>query len=101
MNETFGIDQRDHDGVPVIVVSGEIDLATAPELRTRIQRELAAGHPRIIIDLLGVSFLDSTALGVMVGGLKQCRAAGGDLELLVAEARILKIFDITGLSEVF
>jgi len=54
-----------------------------------------------VVDLLGVTFLDSTALGVLVGALKRCREAGGDLRLVIAEPRILKVFEITGLTEVF
>ena len=54
-----------------------------------------------MLDLLGVTFLDSTALGVLVGALKRCRELGGDLHVVVADPRIVKIFEITGLTNVF
>jgi anti-sigma B factor antagonist len=101
MDQPFEITQKEHSGHPVIVVAGEIDVATAPELRDRLQAQVAAGHSTIIVDLLNVTFLDSTALGVLVGVLKRCREADGELQLVVTEARILKIFEITGLTEVF
>jgi anti-sigma B factor antagonist len=101
VEDVFAIDQHERNGVPVLTVRGEIDLATAPALRSAIQSELAAGRSRITVDLLGVTFLDSTALGVLVGGMKQCQAAGGDLDLVISEPRIIKIFEITGLTDVF
>ena len=48
-----------------------------------------------------VGFLDSTGLGVLVGGLKRVRAHDGSLDLVCTQQRILKIFRITGLTEVF
>ena len=54
-----------------------------------------------MLDLLGVTFLDSTALGVLVGALKRCRELGGELHVVVADPRIMKIFEITGLTSVF
>jgi anti-sigma B factor antagonist len=101
MNEIFEINETEHGGVPVVAVTGEIDVATAPQLRDRLLAQTAAGKSTIIVDLLGVTFLDSTALGVMVGGLKRCRESGGDLRLLIVEPRILKVFEITGLTDVF
>jgi len=101
MDDTFEINQTEHDGVPILHVRGEIDVATAPQLRDHLQSCVAKNKSTIIVDLLAVTFLDSTALGVMVGGLKRCREGGGDLHLVIAEPRILKVFEITGLTEVF
>lgn len=86
---------------PVIAVSGEIDVATAPQLRECLHGVIAQGDATVVLDLLGVTFLDSTALGVLVGALKRCREAGGDLQVVVADPRIMKIFEITGLTSVF
>ena len=55
----------------------------------------------IIVDLEGVDFLDSTGLGVLVGGLKRLRSHEGDLVLVCTQSRILKVFEITGLTKVF
>jgi anti-sigma B factor antagonist len=54
-----------------------------------------------VVDLEAVEFLDSTGLGVLVGGLKKVRTYGGSLELVCTQERLLKIFRITGLSKVF
>jgi anti-sigma B factor antagonist len=101
MDQEFHIEERPDGDVPVIAVSGEIDVATAPQLRETLQGVISRGKKTIVLDLLGVTFLDSTALGVLVGALKRCRDAGGDLQVVVAEPRILKIFEITGLTSVF
>jgi anti-sigma B factor antagonist len=101
MDQSFKIEDVEIDGVPVVSASGEIDVATAPPLRDRLQALTTSGRSTIVVDLLGVTFLDSTALGVLVGALKRCREAGGDLPLVIEEPRILKVFEITGLTGVF
>lgn len=101
MEENFDISEEERDGVAVTSVKGEIDVATAPQLRERLQRQASAGAATIIVDLLNVTFLDSTALGVLVGALKRSREAGGELRLVIEQPRILKVFEITGLTDVF
>lgn len=101
MDQEFHIEERAGSTPPVIAVSGEIDVATAPQLRECLHGVIAQGEGTVILDLLGVTFLDSTALGVLVGALKRCRELGGDLHLVVADPRIVKIFEITGLTNVF
>jgi anti-sigma B factor antagonist len=92
---------RDIGGVSVVAVKGEIDVYTAPRLRDRITDLVGSGTYRIVVDLEGVEFLDSTGLGVLVGGLKKVRAHGGSLQLVCTQERLLKIFRITGLAKVF
>ncbi len=92
---------RDVNGRIVVDVTGEIDVYTAPKLRDRITELVADGVYDIVIDMEGVEFLDSTGLGVLVGGLKKVRAHEGSLSLVCTQDRLLKIFQITGLSKVF
>ena len=82
----------------VLAVGGEIDVYTAPQLRQRLI-ELADEGKSLIVEQ--VDFLDSTGLGVLVGGLKRARAQDGLLNLVCTQERILKIFRITGLEKVF
>lgn len=89
------------DDVALITVSGEIDVATAPRLRERLLDAVNDGARRLIVDLTPVVFMDSTALGVLVGGLKRMRAVDGDLVLVCTAERLLKLFRITRLSKVF
>jgi anti-sigma B factor antagonist len=92
---------REAGGRTVVAVGGEIDVYTAPRLRDTITDLVAAGSYDLIIDMERVEFLDSTGLGVLVGGLKKVRAHDGSLELVCNQDRLLKIFKITGLSKVF
>jgi anti-sigma B factor antagonist len=85
----------------VLEVAGEIDVYTAPQLRERLVELVESGARRVVVDLGRVEFLDSTGLGVLVGALKRLRGVGGELSLVCAQERLLKIFRITGLDRVF
>ncbi|WP_380169422.1 STAS domain-containing protein [Jannaschia sp. R86511] len=85
----------------VVEVGGEIDVYTAPQLRSALNDAVAAGARHLVVDMSGTEFLDSTGLGVLVGGLKRVRTMDGDLELVCASEKILKVFRITGLTKVF
>jgi anti-sigma B factor antagonist len=84
----------------VITVSGEVDLASSPDLDTSIIAAIASGAASVVIDLTNVSFMDSSGLGVIVRGLKRCREADKDLDLVITNERVLKVFGITGLDQV-
>ncbi|GAA4122292.1 anti-sigma factor antagonist BldG [Nocardioides fonticola] len=92
---------RETDGRTIVSVGGEIDVYTAPKLRDKITELVGAGVYDLIIDMEAVEFLDSTGLGVLVGGLKKVRANQGSLQLVCTQDRLLKIFRITGLAKVF
>jgi anti-sigma B factor antagonist len=85
----------------VVSVGGEIDVYTAPKLREQLVDLVNAGQYHLVVDMEDVEFLDSTGLGVLVGGLKRVRAHEGSLRLVCTQERILKIFRITGLTKVF
>ena len=101
MDLTFEVAERRVDGVSVVTVTGEIDVATAPGLRECLVKQEADGVSAIVVDLSGVSFIDSTALGVLVGAYRRQVEAGGTLKLVVTEPRILKVLEITALTSVF
>ncbi|WP_446685221.1 STAS domain-containing protein [Kribbella deserti] len=85
----------------VVEVGGEIDVYTAPKLRETLVSLVDAGNHHLVLDLEKVEFLDSTGLGVLVGGLKRVRTNDGSLALVCTQERLLKIFRITGLDKVF
>src|SRR5882757_1152980 len=85
----------------IVEVGGEIDVYTAPKLREQLVELVNDGSYHLVVDMEGVDFLDSTGLGVLVGGLKRVRAHEGSLRLVCNQERILKIFRITGLTKVF
>ena len=85
----------------VIELGGEVDLYTAPEFKERLLQLIEEGKSRVVVDLTKATFIDSTTLGVLVGGVKRLRPSGGSLALVCADQNILKIFEITGLDRVF
>lgn len=95
------LETREQDGHTLVAVGGEIDVYTAPRLRDKITELVNSGHHSLIIDMENVDFLDSTGLGVLVGGLKKIRAQDGTMSLICSQDRLLKIFKITGLAKVF
>jgi anti-sigma B factor antagonist len=97
----LSVTSRQEGDRTVISVSGEIDVYTAPSLRERLNELVASGHYNLVVDMEGVEFLDSTGLGVLVGGLKRVRSHDGTLRLVCAQEKILKVFRITGLTKVF
>jgi anti-sigma B factor antagonist len=101
MEMTFEIEDVRSGEVPVVRVAGEIDVATAPSLREHLAAHESAGVPVVVVDLTDVTFVDSTALGVLVGAYRRLGDAGSALRLVVTEARILKVLEITDLMSVF
>ena len=89
------------DGIEVIDVEGKIDISTAPRLRELLIDLVSTDNCQLIVNMDKVEFLDSTGLGVLVGGLKRVRAHDGSLDLACTRERILKLFRITGLTKVF
>jgi anti-sigma B factor antagonist len=85
----------------LIELGGEIDLYTAPEFKERMGAVIDEGKTRVVVDLSQATFIDSTTLGVLVGGVKRLRPAGGSLALVCTDENIIKIFEITGLDRVF
>ncbi|HEY2430126.1 MAG TPA: STAS domain-containing protein [Acidimicrobiales bacterium] len=97
----FQLDVATGDEGVLITLSGELDLATAPELWAAIDAALAEGHQRLVLDLSGLGFVDSTGLGVFVRAGKELRASGGGLTLRRPGERVAKLLEITRLEEVF
>lgn len=95
------IPDHDTDDWTVLAASGEIDVAAAPGLRERLGELIDGGTTQLVVDLERVDFIDSTGLGVLVGAVRRARSAEGDLRLVCTNTRLLKVFDVTGLGEVF
>ena len=100
MNFDINTEQLD-EGAYVISLSGEVDLYTAPEFKAQLLDVIAKGGKRIVVDFTDTTFIDSTTLGVLVGGVKRLRPNGGQLTLVCSDQNITKIFEITGLDKVF
>jgi anti-sigma B factor antagonist len=93
-------DERPAPRVTVLVLHGGADLHAAPELRDRLGAAIDAGDSGIVVDLTKTSFLDSTALGVLLGALKRLRESDGRIQIVASRPEIRRIFEITLLDQV-
>jgi anti-sigma B factor antagonist len=100
MNFDIKTEQLAND-VYVISLSGEVDLYTAPEFKQQLLDIINQGGKDVVVDFTNTTFIDSTTLGVLVGGVKRLRPNDGQLSLVCSDRNITKIFEITGLDRVF
>src|SRR4029079_15035776 len=94
-------DEELGDGKYIISLSGEVDLYTAPEFKQELLDAIGKGAKEVVVDFSSTTFIDSTTLGVLVGGVKRLRTNEGQLSLVCSDRNITKIFEITGLDRVF
>ena len=84
----------------VLQITGDLDAYTAPALRQRMLDLGDDGVVHVIADMRQVDFLDSTGLGVLIGGLKRVREHGGSLAPVITKSGVLKVLQVTGLTTV-
>jgi anti-sigma B factor antagonist len=91
---------HDHGPDTVVAPAGELDIYTIPALRETLLDLIAADRTRIVVDLGAVTFLDSTALGVLVGAYKRLATMGGRLRVVCPAGPLAEVFRVTGLDGV-
>lgn len=102
MSDLFRVSsERVGDGLGVVALSGELDIYTAPQFKECMLEILDAGVDRLVVDLSDVTFIDSTALGVLIGGVRRVHTAGGAMALVVTSRAVERVLSITGLDRVF
>jgi anti-sigma B factor antagonist len=85
----------------VISLAGEVDLYTCPEFKAELLRVISDGATLVAVDLTETTFIDSTALGVLLRGVERLRQKGGRLTVVCVDPNMTKIFEVTGLNRVF
>lgn len=95
------ISSQSHAHYVIVAVRGEIDLYTAPQLRSEFVHALDNGARRLIVDMSRVEFCDSTGISVLLSAMKRSREKGGDLILVAPNPAVTKILEVTGLDAVF
>ena len=89
----------DSDGYRIVKPTGDLDVYTVGSLRDAIGRMIEESTPKVVVDLDGVPFMDSSGLGALMGGVRRLREAGGDLAIACTREQHLKLFAITGFGE--
>ena len=100
-NNELQIDVQRNDAALVVVPQGEIDLSRSPILRSELSKLLGERPGRIVIDLSGVSYMDSSGVATLVEALQQCRTNETSLTLCCLQERVKSIFEIARLDMVF
>jgi anti-anti-sigma factor len=90
----------DHDGYAVVTVAGEVDVTTGSLLREPLHDLVRGGSLHHVADLRGVTFLDSTGLGILVGDHKRLRDRGGSLQLVCGSGPVTRVLRVTGVGRV-
>ena len=101
LNSLCSFETSHRDGVSTVEVRGELDSYTTPDLAEVFTSLALDGRRQIVVDLGGVTFVDSTAMGVLVSGLKLFRSYGGDVRLRAAPPQLRKVSKLIGLEDVF
>ena len=84
--------------IALVSVSGELDLHAEPELRAALDAAELLGCPTVVVDLSGVSFMDSTACGVLVGEAKRRRRDHGELVLVSNANGAGRVLEVSGID---
>jgi anti-sigma B factor antagonist len=92
---------RQEGNVVVLSLKGEMDVASAPTAMEIFQGIVEGGKPQLLVDLSGISFMDSTGLGVFVKVFKQLQKAGGSVKFACPQPLVSKVFTITGMNKLF
>ena len=100
MGEVHTETSDSYPGIPIVSAVGEVDLAIAPTMETHIANALGQNSD-LIVDLTGASFIDSVALGVLTWALERTDEGEHRLFLVADDPRILRVFELTGLTESF
>ena len=79
---------------------GRLNMTSAPEFRRYLDAVLEEGASHIVVDLAGTSFIDSSGLGALIGGLKQARSRGGDLRIAAPSEQVRMVLGLTNLDRV-
>jgi anti-sigma B factor antagonist len=90
-----------HENIAILRLKGRFDAHEVAAVREWISEQLAADRTRLVVNLAGVNFIDSSALSVLVQGLKHSREKGGDLSLCAFQQPVRVIFELTRLDKAF
>ena len=96
----LGIDVQQVTGIPVLKVTGEIDIYTAPMFKQAVVNMVTEGSKNVIIDLSGVTFMDSSGFGTLLGATRRLRPSGGGLHLAAPNSTIQRMLRLTRLDSI-
>ena len=101
ISDNTAVEDTTDGDLAIVAMGGELDYEASPQLRARLVGAIKAGGRRLVLDLSDVTFIDSTAIGVLAGTVARLdEAGGGSLAVVSTNDKVLQIFEITGLDSV-
>ena len=94
--ETEGIGED----VALVRPRGRLNMVAAPDLRNAVSAAVQAGRRRVVVDLAGVEFMDSSGLGALIASLKTARQAGGDLRIAGANEQVALVLQLSNVDRI-
>jgi anti-sigma B factor antagonist len=96
---SFHVDDVRTD-LAIIRVVGRLNMVTAPDLRDVVAHAVKSGKSRLVVDLAGVEFMDSSGLGALIGALKTTRQAGGDLRIAAPGEQVAMVLQLSNVDRI-
>lgn len=97
----FDVKSRLEGGWEIVDVGGQVDASTAPRLREHLIKTIEAGQNRVVVNMLSVSFMDSSGLAVLLGGLRRVAERDGTMKLVSGNGPVHRLLSVTSLDKIF
>ncbi|MBU9710438.1 STAS domain-containing protein [Evansella tamaricis] len=94
------VDIKEGNRETVVFLKGEVDVYTAPTLKESLYPLAEQKEKKIVVDLSNINYIDSTGLGIFIGALKATDKSNSTITICGANARVKRLFEITGLDEI-
>ena len=101
MATPFSIQRSTQDDLTILSLEGYLDAHTAPEFENAVQREIDAGHRKLIVNCAGLTYISSAGLGVFMSFLEELREQGGDIKICGPTPKVLQVFELLGFPAIF
>ncbi len=95
------ISERTEDGIPVVSITGDIDLESSPQLRTFLRTKVSQKTPKLLLDFGGVNYIDSSGLATLIEYFQGVQGFSGKLVLAALSPRVKNVFEIVRLEQIF
>jgi anti-sigma B factor antagonist len=94
------IEIKQHETVFVVAITGSIDSLNVDELSQRFAESISQGHVRLVADFSRVNYTSSAGLRSLLGTVKSCRLAGGDLRMAAVQPQVNRVLEIAGFTSI-
>ena len=93
--------ERNQGEIVIVALKGRLDSSSAPQLGKSVEKVLLASHPKLAVDMSGVTFIDSSGLSALVQVMKRCRERQGAMVIFGLQQTVRMIFELTRLDKAF